>query len=39
MKKNSQGQLTAPERKELAKLVRETERIALDNARRLAGRK
>ena len=36
---NNEGRLTPVERKELQGLVRETEEIALDNARRLASRR
>jgi hypothetical protein len=36
---HNEGRLTAAQRKELPSLVRETEEIALDNARRLAGRR
>lgn len=36
---HNEGRLTAAQRKELRVLVRETEEIALDNARRLAGRR
>jgi hypothetical protein len=34
---NSQGKLTSAEREELRRLVRETEELALENARTLAG--
>ena len=36
---HNEGRLTASQRKELQGLVRETEEIALDNARRLASRR
>jgi hypothetical protein len=36
---HNEGRLTAAQRKELKELVRETEEIALDNARRLARRR
>jgi hypothetical protein len=36
---HNEGRLTAAQRKELQGLVRETEQIALDNARRLASRR
>ncbi len=38
MARNSAGQLSAAERGELRRLVGEAERVALGNARRLAGR-
>ena len=37
MAKNSTGKLSAPEREELRRLVRDAEEVALGNARRLAG--
>ncbi len=37
MSQNTQGRLNAAERRELAELVRETEELAVHNARRLAG--